>query len=211
MCRECGAELELKVKESSVPNLAPDEIDEDRNCPMCGQPAYKRDRECRSCGERLPPSPLDTVLRDVPANPDAVTPTLVRRFRKECTALGVAWMVVGFLHFGFAVLMFRSMNPEQWWWLWIAGVVVVNGIGLVVVGLATTQRSMSAVVVGRVLNILAMLGCLAGFRVCFPVVGSLLLISPLLQANRLLGWGKRIEAAGYPLSINPMDVIETTV
>lgn len=212
MCRECGAELELQVKQSSEPEFPPDQIDEDRNCPMCGQPAYKRDRECRNCGERLPPSALDQVLKKVPANPDSVTPSLIRRFGKECTALGVAWIVLGVLHFGAAILIFRwHFDVGRWWTLWAVTMVPLNGIGLALTGFGTTLRSLRAITIGRVLTVIVMIGCMLGAMACFPVAIAALLISPLLQANRLLRWGTRIEGEGYAVTIDPMDVIETAV
>lgn len=215
MCRECGAELELQVKQSSAPESPRDEIDEDRNCPMCGQPAYKRDRECRNCGERLPASAsastLDGVLQPIPSNPDAVTPSLVRRFGKECTALGTAWFVLGALHFLLAFLLVRAQLDGSWWLLWGFALILINGVALIISGFATALRSLRAITVGRVLTVIVMIGCLAGAMYCFPIAVAALLISPLRQANRLLGWGGRIEGAGYPLTIDPIEVIETVV
>ena len=124
----------------------------------------------------------------------------VQKFRDQIHALGVLWVIVGVCSIAFGVTILGS---GQWpdsvaKWVWL-GSAMTLGLASTVFGVMACRKRLWAIRGGIAVTYIAILLQLVFANVC----GVVLLVVPLIQAHRVLDWGKSMVAKGIPLDTRP--------
>jgi hypothetical protein len=144
-----------------------------------------------------PSLPASPSFPDVSGGMDHRLQRTIRDFHNQSLALGVAWIVMALLALGliaFAVGTTASQGQSPL--LIAAAVVVVFGIIWITVGTFTCLKHLWAVYTGLVLSYISLVGNLLSLNLC----AILILLAIIVQAHRVLGFAKQIQAAGLPLT-----------
>lgn len=125
----------------------------------------------------------------------------LKNFRQQIMALGVLWILFGVLllaAFGFLMNAQNAALPMQFDGVLL---VVVGGSSAVylLLGLAACCKQIWAVYAGLVLTYVGLLGQLTQINVCGLIITAVI----LLQAHRVIGFARKLKAAGIPLSTVP--------
>ena len=127
--------------------------------------------------------------------------TTLKNFRQQILALGVLWILFGVLllaAFGFLMNARNAALPMQ-----LDGVLVVvfggSSAVYLLLGIAACCKQIWADYAGLVLTYLGLLGQLTQLNVCGLIITAVV----LLQAHRVLGFAKKLKAAGIPLNTVP--------
>jgi hypothetical protein len=144
-----------------------------------------------------PSGPASQPFADIPGGIDYRLQQTIRNFRSQSLALGVAWIVlallaIGLIAFAVGTTASRGQSP-----LLIATAVVAGfGIIWITVGTFTCLKHLWAIYTGLVLSYISLVGNLLSFNLC----AILILLAIIVQAHRVLGFAKQIQAAGLPLN-----------
>jgi hypothetical protein len=140
----------------------------------------------------LAPGILATDIRD------AAVRAKIKKFRDQIHALGAFWIIIGAVAIGFGILIFNGRAADM---AILAGgeiigsILFVQGFAWFGLGVATCLKQLWAVYIALVLSYLSILGNLVSFNVCSLII----LIAVILQAHRVIGWARELQAAGIPL------------
>ncbi len=125
--------------------------------------------------------------------------TLLKQFRQQIHALGGFWIFIGSVATALCVGLLLTqgeilgLQAENVVLLMIAG---VAGVIWLTVGIASCFKQMWAVYLGLGLSYLSVIGNLINLNIC----GLVILGAVILQAHRVLGFAKRLQALGIPLT-----------
>ena len=124
----------------------------------------------------------------------------IKKFRDQIHALGAFWIIIGGISAALGVFLFVSSESVEIEGAPIVGaVVIVTGTCWIGLGIATCLKQMWAVYIALVLSYLSILGNLVRFNVCSLII----LVVVILQAHRVIGWARELQAAGIPLDAKP--------
>jgi hypothetical protein len=164
-----------------------------------------------------PYAPPETVGFGLPAEKNSLR-WIVAQFHTECRALSGAAVFFGMLA-GLISFMLRKAPPapkNELFFTLCAGLSVL----LVVVGISILLKKMWAVGVFLLFNWpMALLTILTVFSggsfvpgtVLFAIFFAVTFALAAAQCHRVLKWSRRIEAAGYPLSVRSDDVLDGSI
>jgi len=123
---------------------------------------------------------------------------VIKKFRQQCLGLGVLRVIIG----GIGVLIVSAFMEQ-------ATPATIFGLLFVVLwcacGVLTCLRKLPAVVVGLILfylSLAAHLATLATTQRFNLIVMAIVLIS-IIQAHRILSFGKKMKQTGVPLDTKP--------
>lgn len=131
--------------------------------------------------------------------------SLIKKFRDQIHALGALWIIFGAIAAGVGAFVVVGAGMGL---MGVQGAEIpaflpflILGLGVmwVVVGVFTCVKQMWAVYVGLGLSYLSLIGNLIQLQVCAVII----LVLIILQAHRVLGFAKKLTAAGVPLTAKP--------
>ena len=133
-------------------------------------------------------------------------PAIIKKFRQQIHALGAFWIIIGCIGLGLAAFALISgalplgLQSGEITLALLFGL-LVGGISVmwIVLGVLTCLKKMGAVYAGLVLSYLSLFGNLVRLNLCPLIV----LIIAILQAHRVIKWGKQMQAMGVPLNAKP--------
>ena len=137
-----------------------------------------------------------------------IDPVLVRNFRQQIHALGGLWIASGLLALAIGVGGFGAtaglwgepgvdVSKDQFKILFATATVV--GAIFLFLGVAACMKNMWAVHIGLILAYLSLITEVISINVCSIVITILIIV----QAHRVIGWSKLMNAAGVPLTTKP--------
>ena len=131
---------------------------------------------------------------------DAEVRAKIKKFRDQIHALGAFWIIIGGISAALGVFLEVSLDSVEIQGAPVLGAIVIaTGAAWFGLGIAACLKQMWAVYVGLGLSYLSVLGNLARFNLC----SLILLIAVILQAHRVIGWARELQAAGIPLDAKP--------
>src|SRR3954471_10305728 len=117
---------------------------------------------------------------------------LVKDFRAQSLALGVAWLIFGGLVvLAICLLLVVSLTPQQFdatLFPILIGLMAISGIGWLAGGVGTLMKQVWGIYVGLVMSYFALVGNLLNFNIC----GLVIIIFILVQAHRVLTFANRM-------------------
>lgn len=165
-------------------------------CPSCNKPIFDEDRDEQRDRSRRP-------MRDRDREAPPISRDLVRQFRTQAHALGALWIIIGTAAVAVAGLAFQGnaflANNLGGSTQILLGIVASMGALWFALGLLTCLKQIWAVYIGLVLSYLSLLGQVVNFNIC----GCIIVILMILQAHRVIGWAKKMRAAGFPMTTKP--------
>lgn len=128
---------------------------------------------------------------------------MVKKFRDQIHALGALWIIMGGAAAVLATIALLG-NREVALSLGhgqqiVLVVVALLSVCWLTVGFATCKKQMWGVYAGLALSYLSLLGQVLSFNICATVI----VIIVILQAHRVIGWAKQMQAANLPLNTKP--------
>ncbi|HZL88544.1 MAG TPA: hypothetical protein VFB96_09250 [Pirellulaceae bacterium] len=131
---------------------------------------------------------------------DAEVRAKIKKFRDQIHALGAFWIIIGGISLGLGIFLFTTLEGARVEGAPILGAIVsVAGACWFGLGVATCLKQLWAVYIGLVLSYLSVLGNLVRLNVCSLII----LAAVILQAHRVIGWARELQAAGIPLDAKP--------
>jgi hypothetical protein len=132
------------------------------------------------------------------SGPSEVDRALARKFGEQILALGAFWILMGGGAIGLSILALggdrdlgASFVPGGRTLLVIAGIV---GGAWIVLGILTSARKIWAVYAGLALCYVSLILQVLALNLCTFAI----LVLVILQAHRVIGWSRRLRAAGGP-------------
>lgn len=152
-------------------------------------------------------SPQADLRGPVPQETAPVDPMLIRKFRQQIIALGAVWIILGIVGGGAMALALGGVDafaaaadvdgPVAPLVMQITlAAVAVLGVVWVILGIFACLKQLWAVYTGLVLSYISLVGNVLTLNLCALVI----LIVIILQAHRVIGFAKRLRAAGVPLT-----------
>ena len=132
-------------------------------------------------------------------------PAIIVKFREQIHALGAFWIIIGGIASGLVAMVFLgsadflTSDPDNIVFLIVAGVSGFMGLAWVVLGVLTCLKQMWAVYTGLVLSYLSAALQLLNLNLCAIAI----LVIVILQAHRVIGWARKMQAMGTPLTAKP--------
>lgn len=125
----------------------------------------------------------------------------LKNFRQQILALGVLWILFGVLLLAVLGFLLNAQNAALPMQFTDVLLVVIGGSSAVylLLGIAACCKQIWAVYAGLVLTYLGLLGQLSEVNVCGLIMTGVI----LLQAHRVIGFAKKLKAAGIPLNAVP--------
>ncbi|MCE9525625.1 MAG: hypothetical protein K8R36_06185 [Planctomycetales bacterium] len=125
--------------------------------------------------------------------------TLLKQFRQQIHALAGFWIFIGCL--SLAICIFVAATSGNMLGMQGGNVVMMMILGIAAIiwlsiGVATCFKQIWAVYLGLGLSYLSVIGNLINLNVC----GLIILGAVILQAHRVLGFAKRLQGLGIPLT-----------
>lgn len=159
-----------------------------RPCPMCGEEIAVQAIKCRFCGE---------VFDRTKPGSGRIDADLVKRFRREVHGLGGFWVFISVAcAIVVIVLIVRGVGGGAAIQGPALGVIVALVFLWGVIGVGTCMKKMWALYTGLAVSYVSLIGNLIALNLCGIAVLALVIV----QAHRALGWAKKMEAAGIPLT-----------
>jgi hypothetical protein len=127
----------------------------------------------------------------------------VQEFRTQIHALGALWMIIGVIALGAGVALALNNQPNVN--RGIIGLTILCVVGAIwlAFGLLTCLKQIWAVYIGLALTYVSLLGNLVSFNPCGLVIPLIVIV----QAHRVIGWAKKMTAAGIPLTAKRTDFL----
>src|SRR5262245_53734401 len=150
--------------------------------------------ESPSIDAQPPPAPTLTA-----ANPAAVK--MMRTFRVQIRALGLAWIVMGSIAVAVAmVFLLPAARPQPETFVLLT-VLAALGLAWLIMGILAWRQQIGAVYVGLVVLYLALLPSF-----CVSLWLTVGLFASILQAHGVLAWARAIRRMGIPLTTSPEEL-----
>jgi hypothetical protein len=124
---------------------------------------------------------------------------VIKDFRAQSLALGVAWIIIGCLNAGVSALILSDQFlPNNALGIVVPMIAALAGTW-VIAGIATLAKQLWGIYLGLVISYLGALGSLANLSIC----GLVILVLIIVQSHRVINFAKEIRAAGLPLNARP--------
>lgn len=141
-----------------------------------------------------PEMPFDSGERSI-----AMT-KIIKDFRAQSLALGVVWIIFGVLAAGLTVLIGATDtlgDIENGGPIFLAILAIIAVIWFAA-GIGTLMKQIWGVYIGLVMGYLSLVGNLMSFNLCALVIT----IFVLVQAHRVLGFARKMQAENIPLNVH---------
>lgn len=130
---------------------------------------------------------------------------VINKFRAQIHALGLAWVIFGVLVTAAGVFVLLSANEgtprldQVKTSPYLAYLICCVGASWIAIGVLTCLKQMWSVYVGLVLTCAMLCSNLIELRVVWVMIEAAIIV----QAHRILGYAKKLSAAGIALTTQP--------
>lgn len=124
---------------------------------------------------------------------------IIKDFRSQSLALGVVWIIFGVIAVGLIALLSTTdalADREEGGPIFLA-ILAALGVLWFAAGIGTLMKQLWGVYIGLVMGYLSLIGNLLSFNLCALAIT----IFVLVQAHRVIGFARKMQAEGIPLNV----------